>query len=93
MPALVHPTYRQESEVTLEISTVTGGPALKTRISGRIIAAASEHDKLRAHPAFTVAVLKAPYIGADGVVGSTTAYFIDQHHPVCAIKGGFAAFD
>jgi len=30
--------------------------------------------------------------GAAGVVGSTTAYFIDQHHPVCAINGGFAAF-
>jgi hypothetical protein len=28
-----------------------------------------------------------------GVVGSTTAYFIDQHHPGCAINGGFAAFD
>src|SRR5207237_1798918 len=32
-------------------------------------------------------VPKAPFIGADGVVGSRTAHFIDQHHPVCAING------
>jgi hypothetical protein len=35
---------------------------------------------------------EATLAGADGVVGSTTAHFINQHHPVCAINGGFAAF-
>ncbi len=34
---------------------------------------------------------EAPVSGADGVVGSTTAYFIDRTHPVCAINVGFAA--